>query len=146
MRREGIDLPPFLLRVLSIVGRFPDHNQQQLLQRRGHDKGQVARAFKQLEQQGLIYRSGSSTPRRITQVTLTEEGQRLFCRLEAARSELASQALSGFAPRKSGSSTPCWSACWRTWITPPTERTRSGDRCTARNDSPAQVDIVNLCR
>ncbi|MGQ0336127.1 MarR family winged helix-turn-helix transcriptional regulator [Halomonas elongata] len=100
VRREGIDLPPFLLRVLSIVGRFPDHNQQQLLQRRGHDKGQVARAFKQLEQQGLIYRSGSSTPRRITQVTLTEEGQRLFCRLEAARSELASQALSGFAPQE----------------------------------------------
>ncbi|WBF18095.1 MarR family winged helix-turn-helix transcriptional regulator [Halomonas elongata] len=100
VRREGIDLPPFLLRVLSIVGRFPDHNQQQLLQRRGHDKGQVARALKQLEQQGLIYRSGSSTPRRITQVTLTEEGQRLFCRLEAARSELASQALSGFAPQE----------------------------------------------
>ncbi|QFT86751.1 Transcriptional regulator SlyA [Halomonas sp. THAF12] len=99
-RSEGIELPPFLLRVLSIVGRFPTHNQQQLLQRRGHDKGQVARAFKQLEQQALIRRSGSSTPRRITQAALTEEGQRLFSRLEAARGELASQALSGFAPEE----------------------------------------------
>ncbi|WP_299257484.1 MarR family transcriptional regulator [uncultured Kushneria sp.] len=94
-RCKGITLPTFQLRVLSIVGRFPDQHQQTLLQRRGWDKGQVARAFRELEQQGLIRRCGSSTARRITEAALTEEGRELFERLERIRSELASTMMAG---------------------------------------------------
>ncbi|OLO10140.1 hypothetical protein BTW10_16205 [Chromohalobacter japonicus] len=96
-QRDGLTHPPFQLRVLSVVGRFPEQHQQALMQKRGWDKGQVARAFKDLERQGLIRRCGDSTPRRITQVALTAEGQGIFERLEQIRDELMATTLSGFS-------------------------------------------------
>ncbi|GHC23092.1 hypothetical protein GCM10010082_14090 [Kushneria pakistanensis] len=99
-RREEITLPTFQLRVLSVVGRFPDQAQQAILQRRGWDKGQVARAFRELEQQGLIRRCGSSTARRITEAALTPEGQALFEQLEQIRTELAATMMAGCSPEE----------------------------------------------
>lgn len=96
-QRDGLTLPPFQLRVLSVVGRFPERHQQSLLQKRGWDKGQVARAFKELERLGLIRRCGDSTPRRITQVALTPAGQQIFERLERIRDELTATTLAGFS-------------------------------------------------
>lgn len=97
-QREGLSLPPFQLRVLSIVGRFPEQQQQSLLQRRGWDKGQVARAFKELERLGLIRRCGKSTSRRIVQVALTTEGRQVFERLEQVREDLTSLITKDFSP------------------------------------------------
>ncbi|WP_438765357.1 MarR family winged helix-turn-helix transcriptional regulator [Kushneria sp. TE3] len=99
-RREGITLPTFQLRVLSVVGRFPGQAQQAILQRRGWDKGQVARAFRELEQQGLIERCGSSTARRISEAALTAEGRALFEQLEKIRSELAATMTAGCTPEE----------------------------------------------
>ncbi|WP_110685132.1 MarR family winged helix-turn-helix transcriptional regulator [Salinicola aestuarinus] len=99
-QREGISLPRFQRLVLSIVQRFPDQHQQVILHRDGWDKGQVARAFRELEQQGLIRRCGSSTTKRITQVALTPEGEALAERLAAIRTELAATLLAGWTPEE----------------------------------------------
>ncbi|MDF3918015.1 MarR family transcriptional regulator [Salinicola sp. LHM] len=99
-RREGMTLQPFQQRVLSFVGRFPDQKQQQLMQQFGRDKGQVARAFKALEQQGLIRRCGRSTPKRIVQAEMTPEGEAYFQRLEQVRLTLAEAALEGFSEQE----------------------------------------------
>lgn len=99
-QREQMTLPPFQLRVLSVIGRFPEQRQQSLLQKRGWDKGQVARAFKELERLQLICRCGDSTPQRIAQVTLTAEGLAMFERLEQVRAEQASTALTGFTAQE----------------------------------------------
>lgn len=96
-QRDGLTHPPFQLRVLSVVGRYPEQHQQSLMQKQGWDKGQVARAFKALEREGLIRRCGDSTPRRITQVALTAEGQVIFERLERIREELTATTLAEFS-------------------------------------------------
>ncbi|WP_447927485.1 MarR family winged helix-turn-helix transcriptional regulator [Vreelandella sp. EE27] len=97
-KRDGIALSTFQMRVLSVVGRFPGQPQQALLHCRGWDKGQVARAFRELERQELIIRCGNSTAKRLTEVSLTVEGRALFERLEDVRRELSATLTAGLTP------------------------------------------------
>lgn len=94
---DGLTQPPFQLRVISFIGRFPEQYQQALMQKHGWDKGQVARAFKELERTGLIRRCSASTSKRLTQVALTAEGQSIFERLERLRESLMVTVTSGFS-------------------------------------------------
>ncbi|MFV0601309.1 MAG: MarR family winged helix-turn-helix transcriptional regulator [Brachymonas sp.] len=81
------------LRVLMHVGEHPDCAQKALVERCHVDKAQMARLLAQLEDKGWLTRSESTKDRRVRQLHLSTQGQRLFRQLGARRAELAAELL-----------------------------------------------------
>ncbi|MDL5033401.1 MarR family transcriptional regulator [Pelomonas sp. APW6] len=60
------------------------------------DAGALSRLLDRLEAKGLVVRERSSTDRRVVQVSLSEEGQRVTAELPAVLSEVFNAHLAGF--------------------------------------------------
>lgn len=83
------------LHVLIHVGQHPDCTQKDLVENSRIDKAQMARTLAQLQDKGWLTRSESAEDRRVRQLRLSLQGQRLFRRLRARRAALAAELLKG---------------------------------------------------
>lgn len=92
------DLAPFQAKALSAIGRFPGLLPNQLADRSGRDKAQIARVLKDLEERGLIARSPHLTDRRTHCLTLTPAGEEVFRHLQHSRMQIAGQMMDGLTP------------------------------------------------
>lgn len=97
MRRSLESMSPDLsfgeLRVLMHVGQHPGCTQKALVENSRIDKAQMARTLAQLEDKGWLTRSESAEDRRVRQLGLSVQGQRLFRQLDARRAALAAELL-----------------------------------------------------
>lgn len=89
----GPDLTFGELRVLMYVGEHPDCAQKALVEHSHADKAQMARLLAQLQDKGWLTRSESIEDRRVRQLRLSTQGQRLFQQLGARRAKLAAELL-----------------------------------------------------
>lgn len=90
------DLTPFQARALVFVARFPGSRQQRFVDRTGRDKGQVARAYKCLEERGLIERVPDPRDRRASTVHLTAAGALTAEQLVEHRRSVTERMLADF--------------------------------------------------
>ncbi|MEO3713978.1 MarR family winged helix-turn-helix transcriptional regulator [Roseateles flavus] len=72
------------------------HSTVQLGKELDMDAGALSRLLDRLEAKGLVQRERSSTDRRVVQVSLSEEGQRVTAELPAVLSEVFNAHLAGF--------------------------------------------------
>lgn len=92
------DLAPFQAKALSAIGRHPGLLPNQLADRSGRDKAQIARVLKDLEERGLIARSPHPTDRRTHCLSLTPAGETVFQHLQRSRVQIARQMMDGLTP------------------------------------------------
>lgn len=92
------DLAPFQAKALSAIGRYPGLLPNQLADRSGRDKAQIARVLKDLEERGLIARSPHPTDRRTHCLSLTPAGETVFQHLQRSRVQIARQMMDGLTP------------------------------------------------
>jgi DNA-binding MarR family transcriptional regulator len=90
---NGAGLTAFQARLINLVGRNDGISQLTLGARTDRDKGQIARAVKELEAGGFVIRSPNSSDWRSKSLTLTDSGRDVYARLRAGRRHLASEAL-----------------------------------------------------
>jgi DNA-binding MarR family transcriptional regulator len=81
------------LRVLMRVGEQPGCAQKALVEHSRMDKAQMARTLAQLHDKGWLLRSESAADRRVRELHLSAQGQRLFAQLAAQRAALAAELL-----------------------------------------------------
>ncbi|UHD45232.1 MarR family transcriptional regulator [Aureimonas altamirensis] len=86
-------LGDFQAKVLAFIGRNPNCTQQGIATRMRRDKGQIARAIKEIEGRGFVARSTHDTDWRSSRMCLSEEGGRIFHILQTQRAGVSSQVM-----------------------------------------------------
>lgn len=87
------ELTPFLVRLITMIGRNPGASQQDVARMMDRDKAQIARAVKDLEGRGLIRRKIAAEDGRRQRVELTAPGTEIFRGAESYRHALAAEML-----------------------------------------------------
>lgn len=95
---QEIALAPFQLRLLALIARFPGSSQQKLGTMLARDKGQIARAIKELEAHGLIRREASTSDWRSQVLLLTPQGEEIARQAARRRADLGAYALQDLSP------------------------------------------------
>jgi DNA-binding MarR family transcriptional regulator len=96
LSKAGEDIPGMAWKVLGFYARHPGWTQMQLVEHSGRDKGQVARLVKQLSERGLLQRGDGTGGSR--GIALTEQGRRVYNRLQRQRAQLAKKLTSALSP------------------------------------------------
>jgi len=97
LREAGVSLDRALFPLLVLIQRRGPLGVGELADRVGRDYTTVSRQVAKLERLGLVARRAGKTDRRVTEAVVTEQGQAMSGRLEAARGRLAGNALAGWS-------------------------------------------------
>lgn len=84
-------------KALGFFARHPGATQGDLVAHSGRDKAQLARLLKGLRDQGLLDAAADQHDRRITRLTLSAGGARVFDSLNALGAQTAAAALTGMS-------------------------------------------------
>lgn len=95
---DELGLTPLQARTLAWVARNPHGSQSCFIQRVHRDKGQIARLFRSLEEDGWIERTPDPADRRARLIALTPAGQAAAERLMDHRRSTARHALAALTP------------------------------------------------
>jgi DNA-binding MarR family transcriptional regulator len=97
LREAGVSLDRALFPLLVLIQRRGPLGVGELADWVGRDYTTVSRQVAKLESLGLVARRASKTDRRVTEAVVTEKGQAMSERLDAARERLARDALAGWS-------------------------------------------------
>lgn len=87
----GITLDRALFPLIVLIGRMGPIGVGELADRVGRDYSTVSRQVAKLETLGLVYRQAAERDRRVTEASITAEGQAMNGAIDAAREKLALQ-------------------------------------------------------
>nr|VUD31793.1 transcriptional regulator [Raoultella sp. NCTC 9187] len=93
LQAAGVQLDQILFPLLVAIGRYGPVGVVELADSLGRDYTTVSRQVKKLEAQGLALKQPNVSDRRISEVTLTGQGQTLIERIALARTRLMNQVL-----------------------------------------------------
>jgi DNA-binding MarR family transcriptional regulator len=71
-------------RVIAILGRFPNSQASQIVERSAMDKVAISRAVRRLLDSGLVYRKRDDSDRRAKPLSLSERGREVFAAIVPA--------------------------------------------------------------
>jgi DNA-binding MarR family transcriptional regulator len=97
LREAGVSLDRALFPLLVLIQRRGPLGVGELADWVGRDYTTVSRQVAKLEQLGLVARRAGKADRRVTEAVVTEKGQAMSERLDAARERLARDALAGWS-------------------------------------------------
>lgn len=98
LQAAGVQLEQLLFPLLVAIGRRGPIGVVELADNLGRDYTTVSRQVKKLEAQGLAHKQPNANDRRISEVTLSEQGQAIFAQIAQARQKLMNQVLANWSP------------------------------------------------
>lgn len=98
LQAAGVQLDQLLFPLLVAIGRYGPVGVVELADNLGRDYTTVSRQVKKLEAQGLAHKQPNANDRRISEVTLSEQGQAIFAQIARARQKLMNQVLANWSP------------------------------------------------
>ena len=98
LQAAGVQLEQLLFPLLVAIGRRGPIGVVELADNLGRDYTTVSRQVKKLEAQGLAHKQPNANDRRISEVTLSEQGQAIFAQIARARQKLMNQVLANWSP------------------------------------------------
>lgn len=93
LQAAGVQLEQMLFPLLVAVWRYGPVGVVELADHLGRDYTTVSRQVKKLEAQGLACKQANAKDRRISEVMLSEKGQRMIDAIAVARRRLTNQVL-----------------------------------------------------
>ncbi|MBC1184174.1 MarR family winged helix-turn-helix transcriptional regulator [Kluyvera sichuanensis] len=100
LQAAGVQLEQLLFPLLVAIGRRGPIGVVDLADNLGRDYTTVSRQVKKLEAQGLAHKQPNAHDRRISEVTLSEQGQAIFAQIARARQKLMNQVLANWSPEE----------------------------------------------
>ena len=100
LHAAGVQLEQLLFPLLVAIGRRGPIGVVELADNLGRDYTTVSRQVKKLEAQGLAHKQPNAHDRRISEVTLSEQGQAIFAQIARARQKLMNQVLANWSPEE----------------------------------------------
>ena len=100
LQAAGVQLEQLLFPLLVAIGRRGPIGVVELADNLGRDYTTVSRQVKKLEAQGLAHKQPNARDRRISEVTLSEQGQAIFAQIARARQKLMNQVLANWSPEE----------------------------------------------
>ncbi|WP_368300864.1 MarR family winged helix-turn-helix transcriptional regulator [Kluyvera sichuanensis] len=100
LQAAGVQLEQLLFPLLVAIGRRGPIGVVELADNLGRDYTTVSRQVKKLEAQGLAHKQPNAHDRRISEVTLSEQGQAIFAQIARARQKLMNQVLANWSPEE----------------------------------------------
>jgi DNA-binding MarR family transcriptional regulator len=97
MRDNPHELTHMEYKALGFFSRRPGATQGDLVAHSGRDKAQLARLLKGLRDKGLLDAVADDSDRRITRLSLSAEGQRIFDHLHDLGAQASSAAVAGMS-------------------------------------------------
>ncbi|EMJ5848866.1 MarR family winged helix-turn-helix transcriptional regulator [Klebsiella aerogenes] len=97
LQAAGVQLEQMLFPLLVAVWRYGPVGVVELADHLGRDYTTVSRQVKKLEAQGLACKQANAKDRRISEVMLSEKGQRMIDAIAVARRRLMNQVLAGWS-------------------------------------------------
>lgn len=98
MRTAEITLDQVLFPLLVTVERFGPIGVVDLANRVGRDYTTVSRQVKKLEQAGLVVKKSQPQDKRVSELTISEEGKAMTMKIDAARQRLMNASFDGWEP------------------------------------------------
>ena len=100
LQAAGVQLDQLLFPLLVAIGRYGPIGVVELADNLGRDYTTVSRQVKKLEAQSLARKQPNAQDRRISEVTLSEEGRAIFDAIAVARQRLMNQVLAAWSPEE----------------------------------------------
>ncbi|WP_333011813.1 MarR family transcriptional regulator [Kluyvera sichuanensis] len=100
LQAAGVQLEQLLFPLLVAIGRRGPIGVVDLADNLGRDYTTVSRQVKKLEAQGLAHKQPNAHDRRISEVTLSEQGQAIFAQIARARQTLMNRVLANWSPEE----------------------------------------------
>ena len=100
LQAAGVQLEQLLFPLLVAIGRCGPIGVVELADNLGRDYTTVSRQVKKLEAQGLAHKQPNERDRRISEVTLSEQGQAIFAQIARARQTLMNRVLANWSPEE----------------------------------------------
>ena len=100
LQAAGVQLDQILFPLLVAIGRCGPVGVVQLADNLGRDYTTVSRQVKKLEAQSLAHKQPNAQDRRISEVTLSEQGRAIFDAIAVARQKLMNQVLAAWSPEE----------------------------------------------
>ncbi|BBQ84229.1 TPA: MarR family transcriptional regulator [Kluyvera ascorbata] len=100
LQAAGVQLEQLLFPLLVAIGRCGPIGVVELADNLGRDYTTVSRQVKKLEAQGLAHKQPNERDRRISEVTLSEQGQAIFAQIAVARQTLMNRVLGNWSPEE----------------------------------------------
>lgn len=97
-RGENITIPEW--RVLAVIGEADHVAARDVVRRTPMDKMTVSRAVASLEQKGFVNRAADAGDRRVSMLSLSSEGRKLFDRVAAMALDFEADLLSTLTPEE----------------------------------------------
>jgi DNA-binding MarR family transcriptional regulator len=99
LREAGVNLDRALFQHLVSIDRKGPIGVVELANLTGRDYTTVSRQVAKLESLGLIVRRPSATDKRVSEAIITEQGQEMTARLDAARERMATQLFADWSEK-----------------------------------------------
>ncbi|MFU0880181.1 MarR family winged helix-turn-helix transcriptional regulator [Kluyvera cryocrescens] len=100
LQAAGVQLDQILFPLLVAIGRCGPVGVVELADNLGRDYTTVSRQVKKLEAQSLAHKQPNAQDRRISEVTLSEQGRAIFDAIAVARQKLMNQVLATWSPEE----------------------------------------------
>ncbi|WP_393969748.1 MarR family winged helix-turn-helix transcriptional regulator [Kluyvera intermedia] len=100
LQAAGVKLDQILFPLLVAIGRCGPIGVVELADNLGRDYTTVSRQVKKLEALELAHKQPNAQDRRISEVTLSENGQAIFDAIAIARQKLMNQVLAAWSPEE----------------------------------------------
>lgn len=100
LQAAGVQLEQLLFPLLVAIGSRGPIGVVDLADNLGRDYTTVSRQVKKLEAQGLAHKQPNAHDRRISEVTLSEQGQAIFAQIARARQTLMNRVLANWSPEE----------------------------------------------
>ena len=100
LQTAGVQLDQILFPLLVAIGSCGPVGVVELADNLGRDYTTVSRQVKKLEAQSLAHKQPNAQDRRISEVTLSEQGRAIFDAIAVARQKLMNQVLAAWSPEE----------------------------------------------
>ncbi|MEZ2602534.1 MarR family winged helix-turn-helix transcriptional regulator [Kluyvera intermedia] len=100
LQAAGVKLDQILFPLLVAIGRCGPIGVVELADNLGRDYTTVSRQVKKLEALELAHKQPNAQDRRISEVTLSEQGRAIFDAIAIARQKLMNQVLAAWSPEE----------------------------------------------
>ena len=100
LQAAGVKLDQILFPLLVTIGRRGPIGVVELADNLGRDYTTVSRQVKKLEALELAHKQPNAQDRRISEVTLSEQGRAIFDAIAIARQKLMNQVLAAWSPEE----------------------------------------------
>ena len=100
LQAAGVQLDQILFPLLVAIGSCGPVGVVELADNLGRDYTTVSRQVKKLEAQSLAHKQPNAQDRRISEVTLSEQGRAIFDAIAVARQKLMNQVLAAWSPEE----------------------------------------------